>query len=212
MWIVLEGQHKLQHQNSAQSCSGSLGWGAGGSTCPIAAGPSFLPPFNYRAFLSHPSSRGRSGAEQSPKPGTFPAAAGGLRWGDREHPALLPHSTFLVPCTTVLPDTWDRGDTDTATAAWSPTSFLGCAARLGRVLLGLGQPLAVLAQPACPHSHSSVPAGPQSVELSQDRSSTHPAPHQLCSKPCGAGRWQRRVSPGSLPRGWEPACRCRVPG
>lgn len=156
------------------------------------------------------------GVEQSraPKPGTPPSQLLVVLGGGTEN---ILHSYPTAPSQCPAPPCCLAHGTDgTQTlqlllgappASWSVQP--GCT---GRVLLGLGQLLAVLAQPACPHSHSSVPAGPQSVELSQDCSSTRPALHQLCSKPCGAGGRQRRVPPGSLPQGWDPACRCPVPG
>lgn len=99
----------------------------------------------------------REGAEQSrgsPKawhPILPTAGVHGERIGNMLHTPL--HSPVLVTHTTVLPARQDRWDMDTG----APPTFWGIA-RLGRVLIGLGQPLAVQAQPGCLYSHSSVPA------------------------------------------------------
>lgn len=104
---------------------------------------------------------------------------------------------------------------DTATATWSPASFLGCTARQGRVLLGLGQQLAVLTPPRCPHSHSSVPTSPAASRCSRAPHRTlwgragsglffHPPKPHTSSKPHMESRQQPRFPLGSLPRGWDP--------
>lgn len=105
VWLVLQGQHKPQHQNSAQSCSGPLGEGAGGLTCPTAAAPSHLLPCNHTASISHPNSRGRSRAK-GPQSLAPHISNCWWSWGrDTKHPAPSLHGPFPVPCTTVLPGT-----------------------------------------------------------------------------------------------------------
>lgn len=66
---------------------------------------------------------------------------------------MLPQQSLPVAHTTVLPALQDGWDMNTGAA---PT-FRGMA-RLGRVLMGLEEPMAVQAQPGHLYSHSSVPA------------------------------------------------------
>lgn len=67
--------HKLQHQNSAQSCSGALDQGTRNLTCSTAARSSCLLPSNHTASISHPMKQSRA---KSPETwhATIPTAVG----------------------------------------------------------------------------------------------------------------------------------------
>lgn len=118
------------------------------------------------------------------------------------HP-LTPYHLSALQHLKLAPATpQDRWDTDTATAAWSPTSFLGHRARLGRFCWAWGLPgpawvpALTFLSPAASHC-SHAPAALSSAELSKGCSSTFP--HQLCSKPLGKAGDNPGVPLGSLP-------------
>lgn len=126
----------------------------GGLICPTAVGPSYLLPCNYTASISHSGSKGRSKAKGPPKPGIPHSQLLVFIGEGQEIPCILPPQSLPSDPHHVLSALQDRWDMETGI----PPGFLECITRLGRVLMGLGQPMAVQAQPGRLYSHSSVPA------------------------------------------------------